>query len=137
MYNNNLFLRYSSHTTILLTMKIFKPRLFFSHATRLHTRHIEFLLLVVCFVLSFYIPSQQFHEHSWSRMFGLSLFRESYCNFIFVCVFCTHCCLCIVYTLPVVAFVYIAFTLSICLILMVFVFVAFDNRIIDKEYNKK
>ena len=43
---------------ILLTTVIFKPRLFSSHATRVHTRLTEFLLLIVCFVLPFYSPTQ-------------------------------------------------------------------------------
>ena len=46
----------------LLTTQIFKPRLFCSHATQLHTRLTEFLPLVVCFVLpnSFEVECQCF-----------------------------------------------------------------------------
>ena len=43
---------------ILLTTEIFKPQLFSSQATRVRTRLTEFLLLIVCFVLAFYIPKQ-------------------------------------------------------------------------------
>ena len=39
----------------IFTTAIFKPLLFSSRATRFHTRLIEFLLLVACFVLSFYV----------------------------------------------------------------------------------
>ena len=92
---------------ILLTADVFKPRMFPSHLTRLHTRLTELLLLVVCFVLP--------------------LSRELYCDFIFVSDWITttyrllclaafsrtllwfHFCLCVVYTLPVVAFGYVAF----------------------------
>ena len=53
-YNNNcLFdILLTQLFAILLTMEIFIPRLFSSHAARLHTIRTEFLLLVVCFVMS-------------------------------------------------------------------------------------
>ena len=72
---------------ILLTTEIFKPRLFSSRATRLHTRLTELLLLVVCIVLPFYRPTQTvwwtfLKEHVRVRVFSR-----------------LHCYLCIVYTL--------------------------------------
>ena len=45
---------------------------------------------------------KQSDELSWSRMFVFRLSREFYRDFIAVCVFCTYCCLCILYTLPLV-----------------------------------
>ena len=64
-----------------------------SHAMILHTKLTELLLLVVCFMLTFYSPTQQSDERFWSRMFVFSLSRELHCDFIFVCVLCTHCLL--------------------------------------------
>ena len=66
--------------------------------TQLHTRLTEFLLLVVCFVLQFYSPSQ-----SWSRTFVFSPSQELNWDFIFG--------LYILFTL--VAFAYVVFSLSI------------------------
>ena len=57
--NNNVLVRYSPLlTTQIFSTAIFKPRLFPSHKTRLHTRLTEFLLLVVCFILPFYMTTQ-------------------------------------------------------------------------------
>ena len=88
-------------------MAIFKPRLFSSHATRLHTRLTELLLLVVCLVLNFYSPTEKPDECPWSRIFVFYLSRELYCDFIFVYALCTNCCLCTVYTLLFVTFAYL------------------------------
>ena len=68
--------------TILLTVEIFKPQLFSSHAMHLHTRLTELLLLVICLVLFF------IYDHANSLTFSIS--REF------------HCCLCILFTLLVV-----------------------------------
>ena len=79
---------------VLPTTEIFKPRLFSSHATRLHTRLIELLLLVVCFVLPVYNPKQTVYR---------TLLMYNVCALAFSRALSQlHCCLCIVYTLFIV-----------------------------------
>ena len=87
-------------------------RLFSSHATRLHTRLTELLLLhIVCFFLPFYKPThnsqQQCNKRSWSSTFA---FSRTLLRFYF--------CLCIANTLPLVTYAYVAFSLSISFILI-------------------
>ena len=79
---------------ILFTMEIFKPRLFSSHAKRLHTSLTELLLLVVFFVFNFFIRlRKQSDEGSWSRTLVVSPSREPHRDFIIVCEFSSHCLL--------------------------------------------
>ena len=69
--------------------------MFCSHATRLHTKLTE-LLLVACFVLPFYMRkwSVWWRFLKWNvRGFAFSTILLVLC-FCF-CVFCTHCCLCV------------------------------------------
>ena len=75
---------------IQLTTKIFKPRLFYSHPTRLHTRLTELLLPVVCFAWPLYSPKQTVWRMflKWNvrvLAFSRTLLRP-------------HCCLCILFT---------------------------------------
>ena len=59
-YNNNclFYILLIQLFAFLLTMEIFKPRLFSSHATQLHTRLTEFLLTFSRFIFHTYIISE-------------------------------------------------------------------------------
>ena len=59
-YNNNCL--FPIHVCLQHTsfQVIFKPRLFSSHAMRLHTRLTEFLLLVARSLMPFYMPTLTF-----------------------------------------------------------------------------
>ena len=56
----------------MVTTALFKPRLFFSHATHLHTKPTEFDLFCL-----FICSRKQCGEHSLSRLFVFLLSRES------------------------------------------------------------
>ena len=62
---------------------------------RLHTRLIELLLIVACFVLPCIVQYEQFNQRPWSRRFMFSPSQELYRDHIFVCTFCTYWCLCV------------------------------------------
>ena len=119
--------------------------------TQLHTRLIELLLTVVCFVLSnerswsrrfVFLPSRQLyrehflfmHSHTLAIRFSLMLvvvgLLGSCSMYLLRCI----CIVCIVYTLSLVAFAFVVFSLSISFILMVLVCLAFAYCFHVKRY---
>ena len=101
-------------------MVTFKPPLFCTHAT---SHKADWILTTSSSALSCPSVSSrvQSHEGSSSWTSGVSLSREFFCDHI--AGWCTHsiyllvyiCVMCIVYTLPLDVFAFIAFSLSISL----------------------
>ena len=63
---------------------------FFTRNVTSHKADYSLLSALSCL---FIVLRKQSNERSWSRIFVFSLSREFYCDFIVVCVLCTHCLL--------------------------------------------
>ena len=91
-------------------MEIFKPQLFFSHATCLYTRLNEFFLnLVACSILPFIPQGKQCDKCTWRRM-SLKCFCEIFINvnklFIVIFACCLRCPCSVVACLLIYSFSY-------------------------------
>ena len=102
--------------------------LFSMHATRLHTRLTELLLLfVACFILLFYVCKYSV----WWRLLKWNVRCFSFSRILM----CLYCCLCIVYTVLVVIFAYLYIPFFLMLVVVVSVAIVYRLMLNDITYD--
>ena len=87
----NLFVSNNTCSLNLYSAVLKTTTVLFTFDASLHKT--DWITTACCLSCPFIVLHKQSNQHIWSCIFVLSLSREFYCNFIFICVLCTYCLL--------------------------------------------